>query len=60
MGRLDVAPAATPGEQVQRMVGHMMARYQKISLKNPQQTGGVWGDTIDADNYMSDDGKEAK
>lgn len=57
---IDVAPAATPGEQVQRMVGHMMARYQKISLKNPQQTGGVWGDTIDADNYMSDDGKEAK
>ena len=54
----DIAPAATPAEQVNRMVGHMMARYQKIALKNPQQQGAVWGDTINTDTYKFGDDAE--
>lgn len=55
----DVDPAATPGEQVQRMVGNMMARFQKLAAKDPQAQGGMWGDTINTETYtFGDDTKE--
>lgn len=60
----DIAPAANPAEQVNRMVGHMMERFKKISLKAagdiPHEQGGVWGDTINTDNYSFGDNTREK